>query len=273
MTSSTARHAALALLATGCLLSSPAPASPAPNGEEAKPQATAGRFELAALPDAPFWETEDEPEQAILAIPSFIAPHLDKSVAFGERARRNGLARAELEAATIRRGFTAPTDRPYAATERAVGVRLGQNPLSLETSLVSGTGTWEGKDTRLNWALRRRGGAESNGLRWGWGTGGGVGMSGSTSQNASASLGYSHSLFDMVTLTSEIALASSYAFASHAQPDASLTPQVQIVTDLSSTLSTPWKTVLDVKLNRQLPLTGGDPQSNASAMLRLQFRP
>ena len=233
-------------------------------------------YAVETLPEDPFWqegEQENEDEQdPLLAVPTLLAPELDKSVAYRERAQRAGLARPELETATIRRGLGMASSGPYAATARAVGFKIGPQLLSLETALVSGAGTWQGSDTRLDWTLARRSSTAGNGVRWSVSTGGGFGMAGgSGSQSANAMLGYRYSLFDNVTLTSEIALASSYAFASQAIPEAKLTPQIQIVTDLGLAPSTPWKTMLDVKMNREMPLSGGDYRSNASAMLRLQL--
>lgn len=225
----------------------------------------------SAVPEEPFWEDE-EAEDPALAIPSFVAPDLDKSIAYRERAQRQGLARPELPATLIRRGFAAQTSRPYAASESAVGVRLGEDQLSLATSLISGSGIWRNADTRVDWELARRSAGNEPGLLWGLATGGGIAMTGGSSQNASAVLGYRYSLFDNVTLTSEIALASSYAFAGHNMPEATLKPQVQVVADLSSTLSTPWKTVLDVKMNRDVPLSGGEHRGSATALMRFQFK-
>ena len=50
-------------------------------------------------------EEQEEEQDSVLAIPTLIAPTLDKSVAYRERARRSGLARPEVETATIRRGL------------------------------------------------------------------------------------------------------------------------------------------------------------------------
>ena len=93
-------------------------------------------------------------------------------------------------------------------------------------------------------------------------------MAGSGSHNVNAMLGYRYSLFDNVTLISEIAVASNYAFASQAMPEATLTPQLQLVTDLGLAPGTPWKTTLDVKMNRERQLGGGDVRGGGSAMLR-----
>lgn len=275
--------AALLGLSTGTL------ANPAPTPEvppTLRVVTLLSQLGTARLPDGPFWSDEreedgEEPDgegedhegeqDPILSVPTLMAPTLDKSIAYRERAERAGLARPELETATIRRGLGTVGSGPYAATERAVGFRIGPQLLSLETALVSGNGTWQGSDTRLDWSLARRSTTDGNGVLWSLSTGGGFGMAGSGSQNANAMLGYRYSLFETVTLTSEIALASSYAFASGAMPEAKLTPQLQIVTDLGLAPATPWKTMLDVKMNREMPLSGRDYRSSASAMLRLQL--
>ncbi|MBN9449291.1 MAG: hypothetical protein J0I67_20585 [Bosea sp.] len=230
-------------------------------------------YELADLPSTPFWQGQEDESDSILAIPTLIAPTLDKSGAYRERARRSGLARPELETATIRRGLSTVSPGLPAATERAVGFRIGPQLLSLETTIVSGSGSWQSTDTRLDWSLARRSTTSGDGLRWRLSTGGDFGMAGSGSHNANAMLGYRHSLFDKVTLISEVALASSYAFASQAMPEARLTPQLQIVTDLGLAPDTPWKTTLDVKMNRELPLSGGEVKGGASAMLRFELGP
>ena len=231
------------------------------------------QYEMTSLPNEPFWEEPEEEQDPVLAIPTLIAPTLDKGFAYRERARRSGFARPEVETATIRRGLGTVSHGPHAATERAVGFRIGPQPLSLETAIVSGTGTWQGSDTRLDWTLARRSTTSGDGLLWRLSTGGGFSMAGSGSHNANAMLGYRYSLFDNVTLTSEIALASSYAFASQAMPEARLTPQLQLVTDLGLAPDTPWKTTLDVKMNRELPLSAGEVKGGASAMLRFQLGP
>lgn len=224
---------------------------------------------FARVPDAISWEL---PSDEALALPSFAAPHIDRSAAFQVRAERAGLARPELEAATIRRGFSAGSGGPPAAVERAVGLKLGPDRFSLATSFISGAGTWQSADTRFDWALARRPADDEAGLRWGLATGGDVGMAGSSSQNASATLGYRQRLLDNVTLTSEIALASTYAFAAQNMPAATVTPQMQVLADLTGPMTGPWRTVLDVKLSRQVPLAGSEFQSNASAMLRLKYQ-
>lgn len=235
--------------------------------------ATFSQYEPASLPNEPFWEDGEDEQDPVLAIPTLIAPTLDKGIAYRERARRSGLARPELETATIRRGLGTVSRGLHAATERAVGFRIGPQLLSLETAIISGTGTWQGSDTRLDWALVRRSTITGNGLHWRLSTGGDFGMTGSGSHNVNAMLGYRYSLFDNVTLTSEIALATSYAFASQAIPETKLTPQLEIVTDLGLAPSTPWKTTLDVKMNRERLLAGGDVKGGASAMLRFQLGP
>lgn len=255
------------------MLAAPATARDQPS--DAGGLAIVSQYEMTSLPDEPFWEDpEQEQEQdSVLAIPTLIAPALDKSVAYRERARRSGLARPEVETATIRRGLGTVSRWPHAATERAVGFRIGPQLLSFETAIVSGTGTWQGSDTRLDWSLARRSTTVGDGVLWRLSTGGGFGMAGSGSHNVNAMLGYRYSLFDNVTLISEIALASNYAFASQAMPEATLAPQLQIVTDLGLAPSTPWKTLLDVKMNRERPLGGGDVTGGASAMLRFELGP
>lgn len=231
------------------------------------------QYEMTSLPNEPFWEDEADEQDPVLAIPTLIAPTLDKDIAYRERARRSGFARPEVETATIRRGLGTVSRGPHAATERAVGFRIGPELLSFETAIVSGAGAWQGSDTRLDWSLARRSTTAGDGLLWRLSTGGGFGMAGSGSHNVNAMLGYRYSLFDNVTLISEIALASNYAFASQAVPEATLMPQFQLVTDLGLAPGTPWKTTLDVKMNRERPLGGGDVKGGGSAMLRFELGP
>lgn len=259
-------HAALSGMLVACaFLTHPAAAEPV---RAPRPGAPAP-LSFARVPDAISWEM---PPDDVLVVPIFVAPHIDRSAAFQIRAERNGLIRPQLEATAIRRGFTAGTGGPPAATERAVGVKLGPDRFSLATSFISSVGAWQSADTRFDWALARRPADDETGLRWGLATGGNLGMAGEASQNASATLGYRQRLLDNVTLTSEIALASSYAFAAQNLPEATVTPQVQVLADLTGPMTSPWRTVLDVKLSRQVPLAGSEFQSNASAMLRLKYQ-
>lgn len=248
---------ALPLQAQGIPPARPAERRPAPN------------LSFTPMPSAISWET---PTDAALAFPSFAAPEIDRSAAFQARAERSGLTRPALEATTIRRGFTGRSEGPPAATERAVGLKLGPDRFSLATSFISGAGTWQSTDTRFDWALARRPADDETGLRWGAAAGGDVGMAGAASQNANVALGYRQRLLDNVTLTSEIALASTYAFASQNRPEATITPQVQVLADLTGPMAGPWRTVLDVKLGRQVPVAGSEFQTSGQAMLRLKYQ-
>lgn len=256
--------AVLPTVLVALVLQHPATAEPArPNGEKEPSLA------FARVPETISWEL---PTDEALSVPSFVAPHIDRSAAFQLRSERAGLARPELEATTIRRGFSATAGGPPAAVERAVGVKLGPDRFSLATSFITGAGAWQSSDTRFDWALARKPADNKTGLRWGLATGGDVGMAGAANQNASATLGYRQRLLDNVTLTSEIALASTYAFAARNMPETTVTPQMQVLADLTGPMSGPWRTVLDVKLSRQVPLAGSEFQSNASAMLRLKYQ-
>lgn len=253
-----------AVLVALVVLQQPVTAEPArPKGDKQS------SLTFARVPDTISWEL---PADEALAMPTFVAPHIDRSAAFQLRSERAGLARPELETTTIRRGFAATAGGPPASVERAVGVKLGPDRFSLATSFVTGAGAWQSTDTRFDWALARKPADSETGLRWELATGGDVGMAGSASQNASATLGYRQRLLDNVTLTSEIALASTYAFAARNMPEATVTPQMQILADLTGPMTGPWRTVLDVKLSRQVPLAGSEFQSNASAMLRLKYQ-
>ncbi|TCR63416.1 hypothetical protein [Bosea sp. BK604] len=253
-----------ALLVALAVLQHPATAEPARPKGGSEPS-----LAFARVPETISWEL---PTDEALSVPTFVAPQIDRSAAFQLRSERAGLARPELEATTIRRGFTGTGGGPPSAVERAVGVKLGPDRFSLATSFITGAGAWQSTDTRFDWALARKPADSETGLRWGLATGGDVGMAGTANQNASATLGYRQRLLDNVTLTSEIALASTYAFAARNMPEATVTPQMQVLADLTGPMSGPWRTVLDVKLSRQVPLAGSEFQSNASAMLRLKYQ-
>lgn len=247
-----------------------AAALPQPAGARQLAQAThrdAPSFAFDPTPDSVVWEPKSD---EVLSVPSFLAPNIDRSAAFQLRAERNGLARPGLEARTIRRGFS-PASTSRDAGEGAVGLKLSRERFSVETAFVSGTGTWQSTDTRFDWSLARRSVEGNDGLRWGLTAGGNVAMTGAGSHNAGAMIGYRQQLLDTVTLNSEVAFATNYAFAARNAPATTVTPQLQVLADLTAPMSTPWKTVLDVKLSRQLPLSGSEFQSNASAMLRLKY--
>ncbi len=250
----------------------------APRDSAATPQPTPGpppkrppaqELRFAETPAAISWAPLDDP---VLALPTFVAPEIDRSMVYLNRAERSGFARPSFEATAIRRGLAASSMGPPAAIERAVGLRFGPERFSLATSVISGTGSWQSADTRFDWTLARRSMDDPAGLRWGIATGGEIGVSGGASQNASATFGYRHRLLDNVTLTSEIALASTFAFAAQNRPEATITPQVQVLADLTGPVAGPWRTVLDVKLRRQVPVSGSEFQTNGSAMLRLKYQ-
>jgi hypothetical protein len=214
----------------------------------------------------PSWTSGPYPE---LAIPSFLAPGIDRRAAVAERAERDGLARPPIAASAIRRGLGAAA-RP--GTEGAVGFTVRPSHLSLSTALVSGDGSWRADATRFDWSLARARDGSQDGLDWEAATGGGLGFAGSGEQRASATLGYRHHLFDHVTLISQVALATRYEFAADNLAEANLVPELRVVADLTQPMATPWKTVIDVKLGRRIPLSGTGFETTGSAMLRLDWR-
>ncbi|KRE00228.1 hypothetical protein ASE63_09090 [Bosea sp. Root381] len=218
----------------------------------------------------PRWEAPPPPVDAVLATPSFLAPTLDKQGAARSRAVQNGLARPAINATPIRRGLASTPSRLPSASERAVGMRLGAEQLSLSTAIVTGQGGWQRNDTRLDWNVARGATSDSD-LRWSAGTGGNVQASGSAEQNAQAVLGYRLQPLDIVTLTTEIALAGTYNFAADNGLSSSMTPRVKVVADLTQPLSTPWRTTLDLGVGREVSLSGNSLHTNASALLRLEL--
>lgn len=217
----------------------------------------------------PRWEAPPPPADPILATPSFMAPTLNKQDAARQRAERNGLARPEIEAKPIRRGLGPAGSALPSVTERAVGMQLGADSLSVSTAIVTGQGGWQRSDTRLDWNVTRGSGSDGN-LRWSAATGGNL-QAGSAGQNAEAVLGYRLQPLDIVTLTTEVALAGTYSFAVENGLATSMTPRVKVLADLTQPLSTPWRTMLDLNLGRQVPITGNSFQTNASALLRLEL--
>lgn len=249
---------ALTALALFALAGTPAPAQ-AQAPDEIDPH-----YGFTPLPEIIGWgEDDDEIE---LAIPRFLAPDLDRDAAARRRAEREGLLRPDFSSRAILRGQTAPA---AAHAERAVGWSLGADRFALATSVVTGAGKWQRGDTRLDWNLSH-GAGQDDGVIWRLGTGGAFGFAGSGEQRASGMLGYRSQLFDKLTLTSEIAFATSYAFAA-SQASATLAPQMQIVADFTTALATPWTTQLDVRLRREVPLAEGAYQTQASALLRLKY--
>jgi hypothetical protein len=218
----------------------------------------------------PRWEAPPPPPDPVLATPSFLAPTLNKHDAARQRAGRNGLARAEIDASPIRRGLGPATSPLPSATERAVGMKLGAERLSVSTAIVTGQGAWQRNDTRFDWNVTRGAGSDGS-LRWSAAAGGNLQASGSAGQNAEAVLGYRLQPLDIVTLTTEVALAGSYTFAVENGLATSMTPRVKVVADLTQPLSTPWRTTLDLNLGRQVPLVGNSFQTNAAALLRLEL--
>lgn len=257
------------MLVTGPLTAAQAePAAPVP----ANPpdMAAYDDSDIQLFAPIPRWEAPPLPADPVLATPSFMAPTLNKQDAARLRAERNGLARPEIDATPIRRGLGPAASPLPSVTERAVGMKLGAERLSVSTAIVTGQGGWQRNDTRFDWNVTRGSDANSN-LRWSAATGGNLQASGSAGQNAQAVLGYRLQPLDIVTLTTEIALAGNYTFAVENGLATSMTPRVKVIADLTQPLSMPWRTTLDLNLGRQVPITGNSFQTNAAALLRLEL--
>ncbi|KPF66239.1 hypothetical protein IP69_15305 [Bosea sp. AAP35] len=232
--------------------------------------AFADEAEMQLFAPIPRWQAPPPPPEPVLATPSFMAPTLNKQSAAHDRAVRNGLARPDFAAVPIRRGLSpAATPLPSVA-ERAVGMKLGAERLSVSTAIVTGQGGWQRNDTRVDWNVTQGPSAEGDVL-WSAAAGGNLQAAGSAEQNAQAVLGYKLQPLDIVTLTTEIALAGSYTFAAENGLVTSMTPRVKVIADLTQPLSMPWRTTLDLNVGRQVPITGNDYQTNASALLRLEL--
>ena len=259
--------ATLLMLSAGPLAANP---EQQPGNAPTLDAALADEAERQLFAPIPRWEAPPPPAEPVLATPSFMAPTLNKQGASRDRAVRNGLARPDIDATPIRRGLN-PNPLPLpAATERAVGMKLGADRLSVSTAIVTGQGDWQRNDTRFDWNVTRGSGSDG-GVLWSAAAGGNLQASGSAGQNAEAVLGYRLQPLDIVTLSTEIALAGSYTFAVENGLATSMTPRLKAVADLTKHLSMPWRTKLDLNLGRQVPISGNVFQTNASAMLRLEL--
>ena len=232
--------------------------------------ALAEEAETQLFAPIPRWHAPPPPAEPVLATPSFMAPTLDKNSASRDRAVRNGLARPDVAAVPIRRGLSPSATPLPAASERAVGMKLGAERLSVSTAIVTGQGGWQRNDTRVDWNVTHGSGSEGDVL-WSAAAGGNLQAAGAAAQTVQGVLGYKLQPMDIVTLTTEIALAGSYTFAAQNGLATTMTPRVKVVADLTQPLSIPWRTTLDLNLGREMPLSGNASHTNASAMLRLEL--
>ena len=257
-------HRPLAL--AGLLLLAAMPARAQSPGEEPVQMQDAAfgeEAETGLFAPIPRWEAatpEPMPE-----VPGYLAPGTAR-----RSGARNPLVRPDIAAEPIRRGLAPGAGPLPAATERAIGMKLGADKLSLSTEIVTGQGGWQRNDTRLGWSVTRQADAGSD-IVWSAAAGGSLPAAGAVEQNGEAVLGYRLRPIDIVTLTTEIALAGNYNFAAQNGLAGSLTPRVKVVADLTQPLTTPWRTTLDVSLGRQVPMVGRDVQTNATALLKLEL--
>jgi hypothetical protein len=255
----------LAFAALLLLAASPAARAQSPAEEPAQmlDAAFGEEAETSLFAPIPRWEaTAPEPAPEV---PGYLTPGSPR-----RGAGRNPLARPEIAATPIRRGLAPGAGPLPAATERAVGMKLGADQLSLSTEIVTGQGGWQRHDTRLGWNVTRGADADSD-IVWSAAAGGNLPAAGAAEQTGEAVLGYRLRPHDIVTLTTEIALAGRYTFATQNGLAGSLTPRVKVVADLTQPLATPWRTTLDVSLGRQVPMIGRDLQTNGTALLRLEL--
>ncbi len=255
----------LALAALLVLATSPAARAQSPAEEPAQRQDAAFGEAAETSLFAPIPRREAVAAEPAPEVPGYLAPGAPR-----RGAGTNPLARPEIAAAPIRRGL-APAAGPLpAATERAVGMKLGADQLSLSTEIVTGQGGWQRNDTRLGWTVTR--GADADGeIVWSAAAGGSLPAAGAAEQTGEAVLGYRLRPHNIVTLTTEVALAGRYTFAAQNGLAGSLTPRVKVVADLTQPLATPWRTTLDVSLGRQVPMVGRDIQTSGTALLKLEL--
>ncbi len=261
------RAALLLLLVAMPLAAAQAEQTPAEMAPDARPvdAAFSEEAETRLFAPIPRWESP-LPIQPAPETPGFMKPMSNR----GGHAVRNGFARPPIDAVPIRRGLSATASPLPAATERAVGVKLGAERLSVSTAIVTGQGGWQRNDTRVDWNVTRGSGGDSE-VVWSAATGGHLQPTGAAEQNAQAVLGYKLQPLDIVTLTTEIALASSYTFATQNGLATTMTPRLKAVADLTQPLSMPWRTTLDLNLGREMPLSGSAFLTSASALLRLDI--
>ncbi|MFA6968915.1 hypothetical protein [Bosea sp. (in: a-proteobacteria)] len=261
------RAAWLLLLAAMPLAAAHAEQTPAQQAPDARPldAAFSEEAETRLFAPIPHWDATPSRDPD-LDTPGFMAPMRHK----GGRTVGNGLARPQIDAVPIRRGLSPASSPLPAATERAVGVKLGAERLSLSTAIVTGQGGWQRNDTRVDWNVTRGSGGDSQ-VVWSAATGGQLQTTGAAAQNAEAVLGYRLRPLDIVTLTTEIALAGSYTFAAQNGLATTMTPRVKAVADLTQPLSMPWRTTLDLNVGREMPLSGSAFLTSASALLRLEL--
>lgn len=251
--------AGLLLLAT----TSAWPQSPGEEPVQMQDAAFGEEAETSLFAPIPRWEAaapEPAPE-----VPGYLAPGTARRT-----GARNPLVRPDIAAVPIRRGLVPASGPLPAATERAIGMKLGADKLSLSTEIVTGQGGWQRNDTRLGWSVTRQADSDSD-IVWSAAAGGSLPAAGAVEQNGEAVLGYRLQPLDIVTLTTEIALAGNYSFAAQNGLAGSLTPRVKVVADLTQPLAMPWRTTLDVSLGRQVPMVGRDVQTNATALLKLEL--
>lgn len=180
-------------------------------------------------------------------------------------------ARTEIPVDIVRNGFTARQTTMGPAQDRAVGFKLGRDVFSLSTTLSDPASTGATRDARVSWRLARPASAE-HGFVWGLATSGGNSLYGNPEQGGEAVIGYRQEFMPHVMLTSQLAMAGNYVFATGGGMHSALTPEMKLSVDLARLADLPWQTSFDVTLARKLPLVASDFETRGRAMLSLKYR-
>lgn len=223
-------------------------------------------LEDPAAGEMPEWPTVPEGVDALLFQPGLAAA--------GRAAASSGAhlrARAPIPVDIIREGFAARADTMGPNQDRSVGFKLGQDALSVQTTLSQPASPGASQDARLSWRLAQPV-AAGTGLVWGLSTGGNAAVGGRPEQTGDAVVGYRQRIFDRLTLTSQLGMGGNYIFATGGGFQSALTPEMKLSVDLAKATDVPWQTSLDVSLARKLPLVASDFETRGTALLSFKYK-
>ena len=194
--------------------------------------------------------------------------------ALGRAAASSGAhlrARTPIPVDIIRKGFAARQNTMSTEQDRAVGFKLGRDVFSLSTTLSDPAALGATRNAELRWRLAQPVGG-GKGFIWGLATGGGSALYGSPEQIGEALIGYRQELLPHLTLTSQLAMAGTYVFATGDGLHTALTPEMKLSLDLAKLAALPWQTSFDVTLARKVPLVASDFETRGRAMLSLKYK-
>lgn len=233
---------------------------PIPRGALAEVASADAQAELASLPEAPAPPPQtDEPAtfDASAVVTSLGGSGPSPSMPVPVGVIRNGFAT---------RDGIAPTNQ-----SRAVGVRLGQDVLSVSTTLTGPADPGGSRQASLGWHWAQPV-SSGNGLIWGVSTGGTSSFGALPEQSGDAVIGYRRTLLPHVTLTSQLGVNGHYVFGAGETFQSALTPELKLSVDLAKAAELPWQASVDLGLARKLPLVASDHQTTGTAMLSLKYK-